>query len=82
MGWSGFAKSSWAWLDDLYQDAMDKQQAVTNTLDVGGWEYEITIDPQMNDEAHPEACGFQVTSKRKKRLIKRDPEAGMLMITA
>ena len=70
-GWSGFAKSSWDWLDGLYQEATDREEPRTATLDVGGWEYEITMDPQMNDEDHPEACGFQVAkhsnSKQKKK---------------
>ena len=73
LGWSGFAKSSWDWLDGLYQEATDREEPRTATLDVGGWEYEITMDPQMNDEDHPEACGFQVAkhsnSKQKKRHI-------------
>ena len=42
LGWSGFAKSSWGWLDDLYQAAWERQEPLTDTLDVGGWPYDIT----------------------------------------
>ena len=72
-GWSGFAKSSWDWLDGLYQEATDKNEPATATLDVGGWDYEITMHPQMDIEDHPEACGCQVAkhsnSNQKRRLI-------------
>ena len=60
LGWSGFAKSSWEWLDALQQEATNKGRPLTDILDIGGWEYEITMDPEMNDEAYPDACGYQV----------------------
>ena len=73
MGWSGFDKGSWRFLDDLHQLASHQNAPATSTLDIGGWEDEITMDPQMKDDAHPEACGFQVAkhanSKQKRRLI-------------
>ena len=79
LGWSNFAKSNWDWLDGLYQEATDKKRPVIETLDVGGWEYEITMDPWMNDAKHPEACGFQVAKhanspNETKRLIVRHYE--------
>ena len=76
MGWSGFAESSWDWLDGLYQEATDRKEPRTATLDVGGWEYEITMDPHMQDAAHPDACGFQeakhANSKGTRRLIMKN----------
>ena len=73
MGWSGFAENSWDWLYDLYKKAKDSGKPTTKTLDIGGWKYDITMDPQMNDEGHPDACGFQVAkhsnSNQKRRLI-------------
>jgi hypothetical protein len=75
LGWSGFAKSSWDFLDDLHCEAEEKGEACTATLDIGGWLYEITIDPNMEDDDYPEACGYQVAmhsnSKQKRRLISR-----------
>ena len=75
LDWSGFAKSSWDFLDDLHCEAEEKGEACTATLDIGGWLYEITIDPNMEDDDYPEACGYQVAmhsnSKQKRRLISR-----------
>ena len=75
LGWSGFAKSSWDFLDDLHCEAEEKGEACTATLDIGGWLYEITIDPNMEDDDYPGACGYQVAkhsnSKQKQRLISR-----------
>ena len=75
LGWSGFAKSSWDFLDDLHREAQEKGEACTAALDIGGWLYEITIDPNMEDDDYPEACGYQVAmhsdSKQKRRLISR-----------
>ena len=74
-GWSGFAKSSWAFLDDLHCQATENGEACTGLLEIGGWSYEITIDPNMKDEDYPEACGYQVAqhsnSNMKKRLIRK-----------
>ena len=60
LGWSSFAQSSWTWLDALHQQAKTLGQPQTDDLDVGGWVYEITMDPKMNNPDCPEACGYQV----------------------
>ena len=75
-GWSGFAESSWDWLDRLRQKATDRNEPTTATLDIGGWDYDITMDPQMNDAEHPEACGFQVakhpnSNETRRHIMKR-----------
>ena len=66
-------------MDGLYREATDKGEPATDILDVGGWPYEITMVPWMQDAQHPEACGFQVAEhenspKKKKRLIARHYE--------
>ena len=62
-------------MDDLHRDANEKGEVCTGMLDIGGWLYEITIDPNMEDDDHPEACGYQKAlhsnSKQKQRLISR-----------
>ena len=77
LGWDGFDKDSWDVLDGLYKKAMDTNMPKTAKLNVGKWDYEITVDPHMKDETHPEACGYQVAlhenspNKTKRHIMKR-----------
>ena len=73
-GWSGFAQSSWDWLDVLYKKALDNDEPAIDVLDIGGWDYEITMDLRVDDgTVEPGTCGFQeakhTNSKNKKRAI-------------
>jgi len=73
LGWEGFAKSSWDWLDKLHKEAYSKKTVIREILEVGGWKYSIHMDPfTLWQEEH---CGFQVAlhqdSNEKPRKIKK-----------
>ena len=71
-GWSSFAKSSWGFLDALHEKARQTGELCTDSLDIGGWKYNITIDLTATYDS-PETVGYQDAmhdcSNQKRRAI-------------
>ena len=73
LGWEGFPKNSWKWLDQLHDKAESEGREISAVLDIGGWDYHIHMDP-LHFLKSEDAVGYQVAmhenSNKKVRKIK------------
>ncbi len=60
LGWAGFARSSWNWLDELHQRVEIRRSEICDALDIGGWDYHMHMDPAHWKLESDDVVGYQV----------------------